>query len=85
MKKYLKWGAVILVLVVLLALNVAPVFGRNNQSVAAASLAPGEPAQGEIYVRNVADTPAAGSCSTCPYMNGGVSSTASTGGQPSCH
>lgn len=79
--KYLKWGAVILVLVFLLALNFAPFFTGNNQRVSAAPLAPGEPAQGEIYVGNVVTpTPSLPSC--CTSAGGGGSSTA---GIPSCH
>jgi hypothetical protein len=53
MKKYIKWGAVILVLVSLLVFNFALIFERNNQRVAATPLAPGEPAQTDIYVGNV--------------------------------
>jgi hypothetical protein len=82
MKKYIKWGAVILVLVSLLVFNFALIFERNNQRVAATPLAPGEPAQTDIYVGNVVSPPAPTSGGCCSTAIGSGSSTAAL---PSCH
>jgi len=80
--KYLKWGAVILILVFLLGLNFTPLLTGNSQKVAAAPLSPGEPAQGEIYVGNVVTPTSAPSTAGCCGLGGGGTSTA---GKPSCH